>query len=133
MSKFERDESREERIDMEVVVDAYNEEERRMGWYYYLDNRLKFPFKAIWISDRHISPLTGEEEIEGEEVEVVGMSSEDDCQTEMFVEVTYTEDTVEDTFSVPLTEIEPLEVDNKTQEAIADWYYWIDQGYEFGD
>lgn len=132
MSKFERDESREERIDMEVVVDAYNEEERRMGWYYYLDNRLKFPFKAIWISDRHISP-TGEEEIEGEEVEVVGMSSEDDCQTEMFVEVTYTEDKVEDTFSVPLAEIEPLEVDNKTQEAITDWYYWIDQGYEFGD
>ena len=26
---------REERIEMEVVVDAYDESERTMGWYYY--------------------------------------------------------------------------------------------------
>lgn len=35
MSRVERDETREERISMEAVVDAYNEEERAMGWYYY--------------------------------------------------------------------------------------------------
>ena len=31
---------------MEAIVDAYGSEERSMGWYYYLDNKLKFPFKA---------------------------------------------------------------------------------------
>ena len=31
---------------MEVVVDAYNESERAMGWYCYLEERLKCPFKA---------------------------------------------------------------------------------------
>jgi hypothetical protein len=36
MSK--KDEIREERIDMEVVVDAYDSGERAMGWYYYLED-----------------------------------------------------------------------------------------------
>ena len=36
MPKVKRDEIREERISMEAVVDAYNEDERAMGWYYYL-------------------------------------------------------------------------------------------------
>jgi hypothetical protein len=48
------------------------------------------------------------------------MSSEDDCQEEMFVEVIYTENKVEDTFSMPLSEIEPIEADSETHQAIAD-------------
>jgi hypothetical protein len=130
MSNVEWDESREDRIDMEIVVDAYNEEERKMGWYYYLEDKLNFPFKAKWVSGRHTS-LTRQEEVKGEEVEVVEMSSEDDCQEEMFVEVLYKENTVEDTFSVPLSDIVPLEVDSDTQEAIEDWHYWVAQGYEW--
>lgn len=38
MPAIESDDSREERIELEIVVDAYNEAERAMGWYYYLDN-----------------------------------------------------------------------------------------------
>jgi hypothetical protein len=58
------------------------------------------------------------------------MSPEEDCQKEMFVEVLYKEGAAEDVFSVPLSEIEPIEADDKTQEAIADWHYWVDMGYE---
>ena len=29
---------REERIEMEIIVDAYGPEEQAMGWYYYLDS-----------------------------------------------------------------------------------------------
>ena len=47
MPQVKRDEIREERITMEAVVDAYNEDERAMGWYYYLDDRLQFPFTKI--------------------------------------------------------------------------------------
>lgn len=46
MSKEKIDEARENRIIMEVVVDAYDEEERAMGWYYYLDDKLMLPFQA---------------------------------------------------------------------------------------
>jgi hypothetical protein len=34
----------ENRIEMEIVVDAYNESERAMGWYYYLQDNLAMPF-----------------------------------------------------------------------------------------
>ena len=32
----QQDEEREERITMEIIVDAYDAEEQAMGWYYYL-------------------------------------------------------------------------------------------------
>jgi hypothetical protein len=60
---------REERIIMEAVVDAYGPEERAMGWYYYLDNKLKVPFKARCRVLRPISILKV-----GEEVEVLGIA-----------------------------------------------------------
>jgi hypothetical protein len=34
-----RSPTREARIINEIVVDAYTESERAMGWYYYLDNQ----------------------------------------------------------------------------------------------
>ena len=40
----ERDEAREKRISMEIVVDAYNEDERSMGWCGYMEEKLNFPF-----------------------------------------------------------------------------------------
>ena len=49
----------------------------------------------------------------------------------MFVEVLYREGDAEDVFSVPLDDIEAINADSKTQEAIADWHYWVDRGYEF--
>ena len=70
-----RNEIREERISMEIVVDAYNEEERAMGWYCYLEDKLDFPFLTRCIKERPISPLRV-----GDEVEVVGMGPQDECR-----------------------------------------------------
>ena len=93
MAKDERDEEREERITMEIVVDAYGPEEQAMGWYYYLQDTMQFPFPATCISKRRSSPVK-----EGATVEVVGMASEDECDREMFVEI----DWEGDTLAVPL-------------------------------
>src|SRR5215212_10023363 len=41
--EIETDEAREHRIDMEIVVDAYDEQERAMGWYYYLEGKIHLP------------------------------------------------------------------------------------------
>ena len=78
MSEISQDDIREERISMEVVVDAYDEEEVAMGWYYYLQDKINFPFKALWINS-HKS--------EGRNVMAIKMSPEDDCLKDMFVEV----------------------------------------------
>ena len=122
MSGTAPDKNREERIDMEVVVDAYNEDERAMGWYYYLEDKLQFPFKARWVNRQRP---------QGKEIEVVEMSPEDECMRSMFVEVRYREGEVDDIFSARLENIHPIEVDQETAEAIADWHYWVDMGYEF--
>ena len=38
MKRRSRDEERQQRINMEIVVDAYTPEEQAMGWYYYLED-----------------------------------------------------------------------------------------------
>ena len=83
MEKVPKDEAREERITMEFVVDAYDREEQVMGWYYYLDEALgdaEDTILARCIAERAISPL-----LVGDEVEVLGMAPEGECDCEMFV------------------------------------------------
>ena len=122
MAHVDEDEEREERITMEIVVDAYSEEERAMGWYYYLEEKLQFPFRAKCIAKRTASPLR-----EGEEVEVVGMPDEEDCMHEMFVLIKWHDRNL----GVPLAQLEGIKVDKQTAEAIADWHYWVARGHEF--
>lgn len=117
-----RDKAREERIDMEIVVDAYHRDERVMGWFVYLQDTLHFPFKARCISRRPISPLK-----KREEVEVIDMAPDDECDSEMFVTIKRDKGKL----SVPLMQLEPIDADTKTEEAIGDWHYWIQMGYEF--
>jgi Calcium binding len=122
--KAERDGAREERIiRMEAVVDAYGAEEQVMGWYYYLDDKIHFPFTATCITKRSISPVS-----QGAKVEVVGMTDEDECTREMFVEIVWDCDTL----AIPLSQLKPIDPDDDTLEAIEDWHYWVNRGYEFG-
>jgi hypothetical protein len=123
MARANRDPDREQRITMEIVVDAYEPEEQAMGWYYYLDDTMQFPFMATCISKRRSSPLK-----ESAPVKVIGMAPEDECEHEMFVEVEWDGDVL----AVPLSQLEAPEADEETQQALADWHYWVDQGHEFG-
>ena len=82
MKRVERDEVREERIIMEIIVDAYGPEEQSLGWYYHLEEQLRFPFQARCVRERRFSPLHLDEEVRVEE-----MGPEDDCGHEMYVMV----------------------------------------------
>src|SRR6266699_2826092 len=115
------DEEREQRISMEIIVDAYGPEEQALGWHAYLSGTLNFPFSARCVALRAISPL----EL-GEEVEVVGMAPDEECLHEMFVLIRWKERQL----AVPLMQLEGIEVDEETQQAIEDWRYWVNQGYE---
>ncbi|KWA86272.1 hypothetical protein WL29_10980 [Burkholderia ubonensis] len=46
MNASAADAKREHRISMEIVVDAYTEEECAMAWSCHLEDQLSFPFKA---------------------------------------------------------------------------------------
>lgn len=93
----------------------------RWGWYYYLADRMKVPFKARCRFARPISVLRAKEQ-----VEVIGMAPEEECEREMFVWVKR----VGERIAVPLAQLLPLSKDEGTREAVGDWLYWMDRGYE---
>jgi hypothetical protein len=123
MDEVPEDPIREHRITYEAVVDAYGPEEQAMGWYYYLDMHITFPFKARCNATRKTSPLKV-----GELVKVIEMADEEDCMNTMIVIV----ERKGDTFGVPLSTLDPVEGDEEMIEAIKDWHYWVARGHSFG-
>ena len=121
MTRPDKDEEREERINNEAIVDAYGPEEHAIGWYYYLDDKLHCPFSAQCVIRRVTSPLKP-----GDKVEVVGMAPAEECEHEMFVLIQRKKRQL----AVPLMQLEGIQVDEETQQAIEDWHYWVNRGYE---
>ena len=122
MAKPKRDRLREERIHNEVIVDAYGPEEQALSWYYFLEDKLRFPFPARCISAKVVSPLR-----KGETVEVLSMAPEDACAGDMLVLIRWQGRNV----AVPLSQLVAIDADESTIEAIGDWHYWLAQGYCF--
>lgn len=121
MARPSRDEEREERITMEIIVDAYGPEEQALGWYYYLEQQLQFPFSAKCIKERKISPLRV-----AEAVKVTGMAPEEECEHEMFVMIHWQGRDL----AVPLAQLQGVRIDAETKQGIEDWHYWLGQGHE---
>ena len=115
MPKVDKNEVREERIRMEIVVDAYDRHERAIGWYIYPEETIRFPFEARCLAEREVSPLE-----EGETAQVVGMSSAEASESEMVVTIEW----MDRELGVPLAQLEPIDVDPDTEQAVADWHYW---------
>jgi len=122
MAKARPNPDRESRISEEIIVDAYGPEEQAIGWYYYLEEKLQFPFQAQCIASRPTSPLR-----KGESVEIRKMAPEDSCSGDMLVMTRWSNRNL----AVPLSQLKPIGVDESTRQAIEDWHYWIAQGYCF--
>ncbi|MGD0814298.1 MAG: calcium-binding protein [Verrucomicrobiota bacterium] len=122
MKRPNENREREDRFTDEVVVDAYNEEERAMGWYYYAADNIAFPFKARCALKRSTSPLKV-----GAVVEVTGMAPEDDCMQELMVLIKWDDEDL----AVPLIQLESPGSTGLTRQVLADWKYWVDRGYTF--
>jgi len=118
----EKDAAREERISMEAIVDAYDSEERALGWYYYLADKIVFPFIAECITVDKRNPLELKER-----VMVAQMSGENYCMHDMYVDISWKGKEL----AAPLVQLRPLKTDEDTVEAIGDWHYWKEQGYGF--
>lgn len=119
MKKSRKDPVREDRIHNEAIVDA-GPEEQALSWYYYLESKIRFPFQAKCLAARVVSPLR-----KGETVEVVRMAGDDACAHDMLVLVRWQDRNM----VVPLAQLTAVDPDESTAEAIADWHYWVAQGY----
>jgi hypothetical protein len=122
MKKPAKDPIREDRIQDEAIVDAYGPEEQAMGWYYYLESKIQFPFRARCVASKAASPLR-----KGETVEVRRLAPEDACESDMLVQIKWQGRKM----AVPLSQLVAIEPDESTEEAIGDWHYWVSQGYLF--
>ena len=122
MRKPPKDSNREDRIENEVIVDAYGSQEKATSWHCYLEGNVRFPFRATCIAWKSTSPLK-----KGEVVDVQSMASDDDCSHDMLVLISWQGRT----FAVPLSQLAAVDVDPSTAEAVADWHYWLSQGYLF--
>jgi hypothetical protein len=94
-----------------------------MSWYYYLAETPSFPFLATCTVQRLISPLRV-----GDEVEVLGMAPQSECQHELFVVMRWDR---KEGLAVPLSQLRVIHGDDQTREAVEDWRYWVDRGYQF--
>ena len=122
MKPRQRNPDREKRIHEEIIVVTYGPEELAMGWYYYLENKLRFPFQARCIASYEVSPLQV-----GETVEVLRMAPEEACSSDMLVMIEWQDRTL----AVPLSQLLATDADDETVDAIADWHYWLDRRYTF--
>jgi hypothetical protein len=119
MKKSRKDPVREDRIHNEAIVDA-RPEEQALSWYYYLENKIRFPFRAKCLAAKVVSPLR-----KAETVEVVRMAPDDACTHDMLVLVRWQGRKM----AVPLAQLTAVDQDESTDEAISDWHYWVAQGY----
>ena len=118
MRRPKRDPVREDRIHNEAIVDV-RPEEQAMSWYYYLESKICFPFRARCVGANAVSPLR-----KGETTEVLRMATEDACEHDMLVQIGWQGRKL----AVPLSQLEAIDADESTQEAIGDWHYWVAQG-----
>ena len=122
MAKRKRDSARENRIHDEIIVDANGPEEQAMSWYYYLEGKFRFPFRAMCTASRAASPLR-----KGESIQVRRMAPEDRCSQDMLVMIRWQDRNL----AVPLSQLTVIHPDESTRQAIEDWHYWVSQGYCF--
>ena len=119
MKRSMRDSVREDRIHNEAIVDA-RPEEQAMSWYYYLEGKISFPFRAKCVIATAVSPLR-----KGDIVEVLHMAAEDACEHDMLVQIRWRGRKM----AVPLSQLAAIDPDEPTEEAVGDWNYWVAQGY----
>jgi hypothetical protein len=115
--------NRQDRIEDEVIVDCYDEYEMAMGWFYYLEDNLIFPFKAMVLENSEINGLK-----EGETVDVyelVNRSVEDVSMDDFIATVAIQKS--EECYEIPLHFIRGVDCDRIMDNVIEDWRYWYEE------
>ena len=113
----------EDRIAMEIIVDCYDDEyERQSSWYCYLEDRLAFPVRVKCVEESMLSSLKIDDE-----VAITGIIEADDISDDICVYITHKGDHL----AVPLSHLAAIDVESSAAQAIDDWRYWVQRGYEF--
>lgn len=112
-------------IDMEIIVDSYDDREVKGAWECYLEEVIVFPFKAKLINNTECPEIS-----KGEIVTVTDMDSDvyllpcTGAIEYVFIEWKDMEEII-----APKN-LENLEKDNETLEAIKNWNFWVNEYFK---
>ena len=112
------DPTREHRILYEVIVDAYDEEEQAMGWYYYMADNLEFPIEATV----RFALKGGQSEVKPAQIVDVDSKSERGSAIRLGI----VEPGNERVQYISPEDIVRLDTTPENLEIINDWLYWHD-------
>ena len=113
---MQKDPQREARICEEIIVDAYDDDEVLMSWYYYFQDELSFPFPALLTSK-----TTHGESIQTEVI-AHSLPELEDCTLEQFWLQVHNP-VEERLFYVRLEDLSVSQASEATRQALEDWRY----------
>ena len=105
------------KIDYEIIVDCYDEYEMSMGWYYYFEESLEFPFKAT----AELKKRDGS--IEPKEVKIMGMASDEEGfkDHDFLLEM----ENGQYVNKIAYSKLSNFKASDETLEAFEVWGFWI--------
>jgi len=106
----------QEIIDDEILVDCYDDDEVNMGWFYYMEGHLEFPFKARL----DVKKRDGSTQLKSVEVLKLASTAQNFAGEAFYVEVSYSEDIIE----TGLSKLCNIQASDETLEAIQIWKFW---------
>ncbi|MEL7120102.1 MAG: calcium-binding protein, partial [Bacteroidota bacterium] len=118
LSKMTSEEIRH-KIDYEIIVDCYDDYEVNMGWYYFFEEALEFPFEA----EINLKTRNGKTNLT--KVDVLGIATEEgnfDEINEISLEVSPKGS--ETTLDVVLSKLKNLKANQSVIEAFEIWNFW---------
>lgn len=108
-----------QKIDDEIIVDCYDDYEVNMGWYYFFERELDFPFEAeVTLKNRK-----GEKQATA--VDVLDMATTDEDfngTSDFFVEVSPKESDL--VFETSLSKLKRIKGSREVKEAFKLWNFW---------
>ncbi|MBL7817499.1 MAG: hypothetical protein JNL70_21010 [Saprospiraceae bacterium] len=107
---------REHRIHYEIIVDAYDEYEEAMGWYYYFADNLEFPMEA----KAQLRLRGGKTEEKTVKIVEVDPKSEDSLTLRLGI----TEGKSDRVQYISPEDIVSINTTEENLEILNDWLYW---------
>lgn len=122
---------REDRIHNEIIVDAYEEEEVASSWYYYLEDKLNFPFEAMVQTHLKHYPNNSTAHC-ASRIQVLGLASLERCSSRhIWVMGILSTSGSEMPIHILLTDVVSVDADETREAALTDWMYW-NRNHDFG-
>lgn len=105
------------KIDYEIIVDCYDEYEVSMGWYYFMEETVKFPFRAT----AKFKKRNGS--IEQKEIEIIGLASDEEgfMKNDFDLEI----EVGEHISTIAYSKLSNIKASQETIDAFTIWNHWI--------